>query len=255
MLKNSGKYTLIPILICMMYFVSCSHESTVSNPELLRKAVKSAENAYWRKTEKLAHQAVKKNPRDANAQILLALAYEFNDKPQAALSSIKKASELDEKNFTAQYNCGRILLSHQRYDDAVSPLKKACRLKPSNKDSFAMLAECYSKLKHPKTLKIYTYLAKSSRYKNNPVPYNEIAFVLIEKNKAETALKFFKKAAKLAPNNPITVMNIARVYDYYLEDPQSAVENYKEYLDMTEGNAYLNKERLKVQERIEQINI
>jgi Flp pilus assembly protein TadD len=183
---------------------------------------------------------------------MLALALEQCGQPDNAIDEIRKAVELDPKNFMAQYTKGRILFERDRIGDCIAPLKEASKLKPDSGNVILLLARSSEKLgRYKEAMGYYATLARIPAYKDRPEPYNELAVMYVKQKDNVKASAFFNEAYKKAPTNHIVVLNIGIFCDVYLNNPAYAIKHYNKYQELTLSNRELEPVRIKLTKRIE----
>lgn len=236
----------------------CERQSQKSGEELLQQALDSltGKTADWRTAMALSYKAVKKNPNDANAHIMLALSLEQCARRDSALDEIKKATELDPKNFMALYTKGRMLLENEHFEDAIGPLREANKIRPDNPNVLILHGKCAMFMGlYPESLGCYKILAKNSAYRDRPEIYNESAVIVLKSSGKNTqaALKLFEMALKKAPTNHIVILNIAVLLDRYLKKPSEALKFYQRYLEVTLSNPELKSKRAAINQRMQEL--
>lgn len=251
-LKKAALHFVL-IFTVLIVAVSCSEGPRLSNDELLKAGCDAAMKGNWKDASSLAGRAVKQDPKDINARVLLALALENSNHLELAIDEIKAASKLAPGDFMVQFNFGRMLFKQGRYGEAVAPLKIASELRPDNMDSIILLAQASSALKLPEAANYYAIAATNPRFSSKPDPFNELGIIYLRDKDPERALKYFIKAYKLAPDNYIITLNLAICLDKYSNDPAKALNFYKKYLKLTEKNPEIEAKRLKISRRVKEI--
>lgn len=249
------KITLYVVLVLTVSvtLVSCSEGPRLSNDELLKAGCEAAMKGKWKDASSFAGKAVKQDPRDINARVLLALALENSNHLELAIDEIKAASKLAPGDFMVQYNFGRMLFKQGRYGEAVAPLKIASELRTDNMDAVILLAQTSSALKLPEAANYYAIIATNPRFRDKPDPFNELGIIYLRDKDPERAIRYFIKAYKLAPDNYIITLNLAICLDKYNNDPAKALNFYRKYLKLTEKNPEMEAKRLKISRRVKEI--
>ena len=241
------------VFIVSLFLVSCSEGPRLSNNELLKAGCEAAMKGNWKDASSLAGRAVKQDPRDINARVLLALALENSNHLELGVDEIKAASKLAPGDFIVQFNFGRMLFKQGRYGEAVAPLKIALELRPDNMDAVILLAQASSALRLPEAPNYYAIIATNPRFRDKPDPFNELGIIYLRDKDPERAIRYFIKAYRLAPDNYIIALNLAICLDKYNNDPAKALSFYKKYLKLTEKNPEIEAKRLKVSRRVKEI--
>ncbi|MFZ2656468.1 MAG: tetratricopeptide repeat protein [Victivallales bacterium] len=242
------------LLLIVVFMVACGGSIKQTNEELLQSALAAATGSRtdWQKVRTLAFKAVKQKSEDANAHAMLAIALEQCGQPDNAVDEIRKAVELDPRNFMAQLTKGRILFERDRIGDCIAPLKEAYKLKPDNENVLLLLARSSAKLeRYKEAMTYYATLARLPSYKDRPEPYNELAVLYVSQKDNVKASAFFNEAYKKAPTNYIVVLNIGIFCDVYLNNPAYAIKHYNKYQELTLSNRELEPVRIKLTKRIE----
>jgi tetratricopeptide (TPR) repeat protein len=101
--------------------------------------------------------------------------------------------------------------------------------------------------------KIYnSHLAKSKAYSKDPAPWSELGMIILQEEKnPKKSLSYFNYAYRLAPSNPVTVLNLAVLCDRYLNKKKEAKAFYQRYLVLTRQDSSLAGERASVEKRIQ----
>jgi len=149
--------------------------------------------------------AVKENPGDANAHLVLAHVYKKLGREQQMLSAYRKAVRLSPEHYYFRLVLGRTYLSLRQYDNAIAQLEKAASLKP--KERTPIYAD--------DLLDIYKSLGKAYLRRNQP----------------EDAIKSWKKIAELEPENVYSRLELADLFveqELYAE----AIEEHKAIIEL-----------------------
>ncbi|HBC85400.1 MAG TPA: hypothetical protein DCZ94_00445 [Lentisphaeria bacterium] len=245
---------VVLLIVLLMGIVSCGGGSKQTNEELLKAAIDSATGpkADWQKAKTLAYKAVKQKSDDANAHVMLSLALEQCGQPGNAIDEIRKAVEIDTKNFMAQFTKGRMLFENERIGDSIAPLKEAQKLRPDNENVILLLARSSAALgRYKEAAGYYATLAKTPAYRNKAVPYNELAILYVNQKDYQKASVFFQEAYKKAPNDHIVVLNLGIFCDVHLKNPVFAIKHYNRYQELTLSNPELAPVRNKLKKRID----
>lgn len=246
---------LITLLLSLTILQSCSENlADKSVDQLLNSGCESARNGLWTKALKYAKAAVKREPANAGALVLAALAYENNDNIEQALQAARLAVKADAKYFQAQYTLGRICLKDQsKIQDSIEPLKRALQLKPKDVDTLVLLARGAKKLGLLDTVKYFEQLAETKRYAGRPEPWNEMGIIYAEQNNSRNAARCLVTAYNRAKNNPIVVLNFALFLDYYNSQPARAVKFYRKFVSLVEDNSAFADKAIQTKKRISEI--
>jgi Flp pilus assembly protein TadD len=250
-------FAVLSICAIALFVLSCEFRKTNSKVTVLDALdAVSDKNADWKKAKSLAEKAVKQNPDDQQARILLAVALEQNGQIASATDELKKAVKLDGSNFLALYTLGRIYFESDKYGDCLSPFVQANKLEPANGAAVYYLARTYAKLGRTEdALAKFKQLAKFSDFKSRPEPLNEIGVLLVEKKDYKNALAYLVAAHRIAPENHKVIWNLAVFYDKFTRNPSTAISFYNKYQEVTLINPELEPRRTKARERIKALSI
>jgi len=253
--RFSARVLLIPVAVMagMLLLTSCGKKATRNNMELLTLAYDEAKAGHWDKALIQSKSAVEQNSNDVTALIMYALCLENMDKPDEAQQVLQHAVQIDPGNFRAQYNLGRILFQHGRYQDCVSYLRAAEKLNPDNVNVIVLLAQVDGKLKLESAINYYAKLTKIPRFSESPVPWNQMGIIYAENNKKLNALKCFLQAYKTSSDNPKVILNFAVFLDYYLDSKdgrKKAMQFYRKYLSMIKNNPELQARSAEISRRL-----
>ena len=244
------KHCFVLIISAAVLFLSGCFKEKLSFEQLLDNAMKSAVNLDWEKAKEFSSRAVKISPKNTNALLLLALSMENTGDTDGALGAASKAVSYNDKSYFAQYTFGRILYEKKRYDACIAPLKAALALRPNSPDPLILLAQASISLNNRKSAKhYYSQLAKLPAFMKDPVPWSELAVILVSE-KPNAAEKYFAWALQCKPDMPRLVLNFAVYYDVYKKDPAKAALYYRRYLALTKDQPLLKDKRLEVENRL-----
>jgi tetratricopeptide (TPR) repeat protein len=256
MLNNFRRILIVSFMIaCAVFIAGCERTSSMTTSQLMDKSFNSAREGYWKKSLKYASAVVDREPSNADALILKAIACENTGKTELALQAAREAVKFAPDNFTAQYTLGRLYAGDpQKIQDAIAPLLRALKIKPDDANTLVVLARCSAKLNLDNTIKYYERLAQIPKFSKRPVIWNQMGLFYVNRKKLRNAAFCFVRAYNLAPENHRTVLNLATFMDHYAGKSQRAVKFYKKYLDLTSNNKELNKQRQQIQSRISTIS-
>ncbi len=243
----------------MVLLSSCRENLTEKSVNtLLQQGTMLAQHGEWQRALRYATEVVKREPDNAAALILQALAYENSGNAELALQSARMAVKAEPNYFQAQALLGRLCLKDPaRVQDSIEPLKRALKLRPGDTNTLIMLYEGSRKLGLLDTTKYLQQLAVSKRYRGTAVIQNELGIIHTEHGEKQAAAQCFVNAYKAAAKNPnpIIVLNFAVFFDYYAEPkrPTRALKWYRSFLKMVKNNAAFAKQSQKVRQRIAEL--
>lgn len=192
------------------------------------------------KALKYLEKVAKERPEDIEIHMDLASNYEKLRHYESALSSFKKAIQLDEKRSEAHFGLGMIYVKMRRLEDAVPPLEKAVKLSPCNLEAYYQLGNAYEELRDfAQATEMYRgYL--NLKPKTLWTGYLRLGLCYLELGQFEDAISALKEAAKEKPDDVKTHYNLAdayqkaghydkaqETYEYLTKiDPESATSYY-----------------------------
>ena len=233
-------------------------DSVSKNTALLEQSLADAGSGKWKECEENALEVLKDDPDDANALMLRGIASWHLNRRDVALASARQAAEIAPECFQAQYLYGWMLA--QRNDsakNAITVLKKALRLRPKDRNTLILLAQCCQKSNSSEMTDYWLQLPRAER--NKPEMLTLRALHALANRQISTAGKALRLAYKHGSNNPDVVLNLALFYDNYTRVGRSrrlssgnrreALKHYKEYLELIDGNPELNTIRAQVDAR------
>ncbi len=97
----------------------------------------------------MLQEAIRLHPRLGDAYALLALIYERRGNPRNAETAIKTGLRQDRNNFNLHAAYGRLMSGQKRYDEAITHLQDALRIKPHSADIYLQLADIHNLLGDP----------------------------------------------------------------------------------------------------------
>jgi len=227
----------------------CSGE-TLDNPVLLSKAADAGAKGDWQTAKTLAQKAVKHDPNDGDALVMLSISLENTGDVDSALDEASKAVKVADKSFMAQYTKGRLLYLKGKYDACIAPLKLARAIRPDSLDAVVLLAQAATNQNLPEAAGYYSIVAKSDRFKNRPEPWNELGVYFFARRDFKKAFQYFARAEALSSDNASVALNLAILNDAGLAKPAEALSYYKKYLALTRKNPELDAKRKAVEARI-----
>ncbi|HPO90558.1 MAG TPA: tetratricopeptide repeat protein [Victivallales bacterium] len=249
-------------LVAFIFFVaifanSCSVKNEKNSQKFLKEAFDSllGKNPDWKKAKLLAAKAVKAEPGNYRAILLLAAAYEKTGQTDAAIDELKRAVKIAPNYFLSQYTLGRLYFEKGQFDNALTHLINAHNLNSENSETLFYLARTYQKLKQNKNAhKTYIELCKKNNFKKRVEPYNELGTIYLMEKDLNNALKALIYAYRLDKENYKVIWNLAVLYDFYIKNPASAIAFYEQYQQITLINPELVSKREFARKRIAELS-
>ena len=191
----------------------------------------------------LCKNKVKQKPDDSS-YYELGVLYKENNNSEEAISSFKKAIELNPKHSMALYELGVIHEQQKNYDEAIKNYKESLKIKESS-EAFQNLGVCYLKKRMMK--EAYDNLVKAMLLNPNKYTiYNNLGAVLEKSGNYESAIQMLEISTKLNPKNTIGFYNLGIALDKK-RDFENAIKNYEKAVEL----GHKNKEE--IEKRVEQL--
>lgn len=167
--------------------------------------------SYWRSNTALWGRAVAINPRNPYAQNLLGLAFNSEDRNDAAIEHFTIAAGLRPDTVDYRYNLGLDLIKAGRFPDAVTNLEAAVQGKPDDAALHNTLGVALVQLNQS---------AKAGREFTRAIqlqpdyekPYINLGKVCLDLGRPRDAITNFVTAARLDSNSPVPLQNLAAAY-------------------------------------------
>ncbi len=173
--------------------------------------------------------ALELNPRDADAMLGLAHAYESVGRLTDAESMFKRAAALRPEFWDGYNSLGNFYDDHQRYDEAVAQYQRALQLTPDNAAVYSNLAATYIDMQ--KLPQAESALKKSIELSPTYPAYANLAFLYIQEQRYSEAASAAQKALQLNDQNYIVWGNLALAYRWLKqEDKARAADQRQEKL-------------------------
>jgi protein O-mannosyl-transferase len=171
--------------------------------------------ALW--TDNLTHQ-----PDDSTAYNELGYSLLQSRQPEAALTHLQKAVQLNPKNVEAFNNLGAALLNLGRPQEAIQPLEQGLRLQPNNPGKLFNLGNAYARVGQPQPAMEH-YRAALRLKPDFAEANNNLAWMLVNAGERQAALEYYQRAVAVKPELANTQSNLGRLLDE-LGRSQEAIE-------------------------------
>ena len=182
----------------------------------LGAAVALANKGYQeelKRTEKALKQALQSNPRDVQKQVELGITYELQGELAKSANAFEEALKYDPNRLELYSLLGPIYERQERYDEALNTYHRLEKLDPNLPAIiFGAMASIYHfhKKMLPEALK-YAQKALAADANSWRV-YNLLGVIYTDKKEFGRAVVAFKAAMQLAPNEPMSHSDLAKVY-------------------------------------------
>ena len=245
---------LLTLCLGLALLVGCGGPP-LSTQVLLNQALKDASRGDWKDALESLETIIEREPRNINALIFTAIAYESCGENDLSLNAARLAVKNAPNDFQAQYTLGRLYSKdQQKMQDAITPLLRAEQIKPDDTNTLLLLGRCSTILKLDSAIKYYKQLLKNKNFKKNSELWNEMGIYYAERQEIRQAASCFVKAYKFDSSKPLIVLNLATFMDQYVGDSGRALRYYKKYLKLAVPSPSSETQRKRVQARIEKIN-
>ncbi len=247
--RNNSLVWIAAVLNCIWLF-GCS-EPAVPVGTLLNNAAGKAAEGDWTAADQLASQALKQDANNADTLMLLALSRNNLDSREEAVEYAIQAARVRPDHFLPHYIQGMLLSKEGKTDLALRALKEARKYRPDDLNTLILLAENSIAAKRYKDAAGYfIQLAKNQEYRVSPYLWNGLGVCYTESSPAK-ALKFYKMAEHYGPNDPVTILNLAVLYDRYLHQEADARQYYERFIQFAMGKTEYDSIRGAVEFRLD----
>lgn len=227
--KNISLALIAAVSFSCIWFCGCS-EPQEPLGTLLDRATRKAAEGDWTGADQLAKRALKQDPDNADALMLLALSRNNLDLRNEAVEYAIRASRAKPDHFLPHYIQGMLLSKNGKPDLALRALKEARRFRPDDVNTLILLVENSIAVKRYKDAAGYfKLLARDQTYRTSPYLWNGLGVCYTESS-PDLALKFYRMAERYGVDDPCTVLNLGVLHDRYLhqEDHEKEARRYYE---------------------------
>ena len=226
-----GAVSLFCCLIC-----GCSKPEPPTGVLLHQAAAKAAEGD-WTGADQLAKQVLRKEKDNASALMIRALAQNSLDSRNEAVGYAIHAARVQPDQFLPHYIQGMLLSRNGKPELALRALKEARRFRPDDINTLILLAENSIAVKrYREAAGYFKLLARDQSYRTSPYLWNGLGLCYTASS-PHMALKFFQMAERYAPDDPVTILNLAVLYDDRLKDEEKARSGYERFIQAVTGKA------------------
>ena len=189
--------------------------------------------------EKHLKQAVKLEPRWANAYYSLGLVLFHLNKKDEAIAAMEKAAELDPKDPLPPEQLG-VLYGRKDPKKAVLWLNKACQLKPNDARIRHKLGIAHRRAGQFKEAEAALLLAASNSMTAGLA--FDLGVMFRRKKEHRKAVIYYKKAIKMDPKMADAPWDLGHVYEV-LKEKDNAVKAYEAFLKLKSVGSQADKAR------------
>lgn len=176
----------------------------------INEALKFHQQGDLDKAEKLYLQILDEFPNNGNVLNFLGFLKIQNNKPDEAVSYLKKASEIYPNFFDVWFNLGLAYKSNQEFKKALEAYEKASLIKPDNPYVYFNMANIYENNQN-NTLKAIEYYEKALQYKSDEKDTDINYFLSMCYLKSKDFEKGFIQH-EYRPSKPLAIFSQAREY-------------------------------------------
>lgn len=234
-------------------FAACLLGGCAKNdPEkALSRAREAAVAGNWREAFAISEKLESSFPQNIRVLLMLAVSADQCGETDRAIDAARRAVLLDGKSFAAQYTLGRIYSRiPERRNEALQILAKAYGLKKDDPGTLILMCNT-AKAAGNKNYESYLKLLASLDYQQLPVVRNNLGVIAAARGELTQAQKDF--AAANAQKEPRAILNIAKLFDYYRRDPQTAIIFYNQFLRAVAGNQDFAGDKAETEQRLKQL--
>lgn len=171
-------------------------------PNPLENALKLFNSGQYQNTYNILSAYIQQHPESGGAYKMLGLTQFMLGKPNEALASMQRATQLAPQDADAYYYLGRIYFSRDNATQALAAFQKSLELNPSSVRTINNLGQTHEALGHPaEAEKAYrsAIALESQRLKRSEWPYYNLGLLYMNNGKVDEAIPFFRQALACNP--------------------------------------------------------
>jgi tetratricopeptide (TPR) repeat protein len=234
--KNPARKSISLFLVAVTFFAGCAPPG----PRALLQGQKLLEQGnFGQAIEKLRQATVLLGNTNAQAFNYLGLACHQAGQSAEAEKAYRRALTLNPDLAEARFNLGCVLLSQNQLEPAKTELTAYTLRRGNSAEGWLKLGLAQLRLStaSPPYSRSTELNAAEKSFEEvlhlapqNPQALNGLGLVRLRRSRASEAADFFKRALKEDPQYPPAVLNLAIVAQQNLNEPQLALQKYREYL-------------------------
>jgi len=140
----TGKLCLgafVGLLLCTSFFTDCTRDPEIRKLNYFNSATRYFEKGKYREASLELRNAIRIDPRYADAHYLLARSYLQMGFVNQAVQELSSTVDLAPQNWKAQIDLGNLLFSIRDYERASNKAQLVLSSQPQNADAHALLAK------------------------------------------------------------------------------------------------------------------
>jgi tetratricopeptide (TPR) repeat protein len=153
---------------------------------------------------------------------------------QDALTSYRKAAQLDPDSGDTRFNLGTALAAAGRLVEASMALRRATEIDPSSAEAWANLGNVYLDLEKPDEAR--GPLERALRLKPTALVHNSLGTLHFDKGELDLAQRHFESAIRLEPGYDAAYVNLGHVFSRR-GDRQRALDMFREAARVNPANS------------------
>jgi tetratricopeptide (TPR) repeat protein len=228
----------------MLFFAAVTLFAACSPPgsrALLQGQRLLEQGKYPQAVEKLREAATLLGNTNAHAFNYLGLACHYVGQFADAEKAYQRALALNQDLTEVHYNFGCLLLSENKPDQAKAELTAYTLRRASSAEGWLKLGAAELRLSTSASGNARsTGLAAAEKSftealhlsPQNPEALNGLGLIRLHRNRVNEATNLFSRALAEQPDYPPALLNLAIVAQKNLNDPQLALQRYREYLSL-----------------------
>ncbi len=193
---------------CSMSTAAKTRETDIRAREYVARAEQLTEEGMLDEAITQLELAIEENATLTTAHVDLGDIYRVQGNYQAAEQSYRRATELEPRNFEAQYGHGLVLQLLDRLSDAVRAYLRALSIDPNNFNANLNLATAYLQLQESRQALPYARKAVEVDPRNGPARVN-LGAIYAAVGEYESAIREYQAAAELMDFTPPLLLNLA----------------------------------------------
>lgn len=155
-------------------------------------------------------EALEIDPQYFEARFELAVSYHWQGNAPEAEKQYLSAAELMPGDVRPLVNLGHLLMTRHRYRDGEEVLRKALEIRPSCQEALELLGSLYIRASRPNQA-AKCYEALLSLNDSHLVALKNLATIRQTQNYFDSALKLWRRVARLDPDNPSITQRVAEL--------------------------------------------